>query len=106
MTIEYNNNNDNNSTSTSTTNYPPWFNITPALLGFDNPIEFARYMKSKYKDPSKSNSESNNNKKKKKSNKFQKRLNYEYKPLLIYKIFVEQHHRTIQACKENIVLIA
>ena len=44
--------------------------------------------------------------KQRKGGKFQQKLNDEYQHLQIYKIFVEQHHRTIQACKENIVPIA
>merc|ERR1712194_558756 len=42
-------NNNSNSIRTATANYPLWFNITPALLGFDNPTQWAWYMKSKLK---------------------------------------------------------
>jgi len=95
----------NNSTSTSSTataNYPLWFNITPALLGFDNPTEWATYMKSKLKPTKSTESEQ----KQRKSSNFKKNLHDKYQHLQIYKIFVEQHHRTIQACQEHIVAIA
>jgi len=95
----------NNSTSTSSTataNYPLWFNITPALLGFDNPTKWATYMKSKLKPSISIKSEQ----KQRKSSTFQKKLHDKYQHLQIYKIFVEQHHRTIQACKGHIVAIA
>lgn len=64
----------NNSTSTSTstsstaTNYPLWFHFTPALLGFDNSTEWARYMKSKFKPTKSTESEQ----KQRKSSTFQK----------------------------------
>ena len=96
------NNSTSTSQSTTATNYPLWFNITPALLGFDNPTEWARYMKSKLKPTTSTES----TQKQRKGGKFQQKLNDEYQHLQIYKIFVEQHHRTIQACKENIVPIA
>jgi hypothetical protein len=89
-------NNDN-----TNTNYPSWFNITPALLGFENSSDFARYMSSKLKPPS---TDTSTKRKKMKVEKF--KIDYDkLKELEIYKMFIEQHHRTVQVCKDNIVTI-
>jgi hypothetical protein len=82
-------------------NYPSWFNITPALLGFENSSDWARYMSSKLKPPT---TDTSTKRKKKKADKF--KINYDkHKELEIYKMFIEQHHRTVQVCKDNIVTI-
>jgi hypothetical protein len=82
-------------------NYPSWFNITPALLGFENSSDWARYMSSKLKPPT---TDTSTKRKEKKADKF--KINYDkHKELEIYKMFIEQHHRTVQVCKDNIVTI-
>jgi len=71
----------------------------PALLGFDSPEEFARYMKTKYKPPAGSA------KKNKAVSKGTPNSIEEFEEFEVFKIFYDQHLRTIEVCQNYTVPI-